>query len=235
MPAAPVSERGYANPGLLVETEWLAQNLDDASLRLIDTRSAELYAAGHLPGAVNLAAAGNIPRAENGDMGAPEAFSSLARALGVSADSTVVVCDAPGAQMGMMAWAFMYYGHQHVQVLDGGFAKWTAEGRPVSTQPSGYPPGDFEATLAEELFCSLDDAKAKVGSANTLFWDVRAAGEYDGSDARNNARPGHIAGAVHLEWTELLDPETKTFKPGDELRGLLSSRGITPESEINCY
>ena len=73
------------------------------------------------------------------------------------------------------------------------------------------------------------------GSPNTVFWDVRARGEYDGTDARDNARPGHIAGAVHLEWTELLDPETRTFKPAAELRSLLSSRGITPESEINCY
>jgi thiosulfate/3-mercaptopyruvate sulfurtransferase len=73
------------------------------------------------------------------------------------------------------------------------------------------------------------------GSPDVVFWDVRAAGEYDGSDARNNARPGHIAGAVHLEWTELLDPDTRTFKTAAELRNLLGSRGITPESEIDCY
>jgi len=135
----------------------------------------------------------------------------------------------------MMAWALQYYGHERVQVLDGGFAKWTAEGRQTSTDVSSYSPGSFEAQPVEDLFCSLDRAKAVVGSENTVFWDVRAAGEYDGSDARNNARPGHIAGAVHLEWTELLDPETRTFKPADELRSLLNSRGITPESEIDCY
>src|SRR3954452_21018755 len=139
MPAAPVSQRGYANPGLLAETSWLADHLNDALLRLIDTRSAELYAAGHIPGAVNLAAAGNIPRDANGDMGTPEAFSALAQPLGVSADSTVVVYDAPGAQMGMMAWALQYYGHERVQVLDGGFAKWTAEGRETSTEVTTYP------------------------------------------------------------------------------------------------
>ncbi|HEX5369325.1 MAG TPA: sulfurtransferase, partial [Dehalococcoidia bacterium] len=60
-------------------------------------------------------------------------------------------------------------------------------------------------------------------------------GEYDGSEAVNNPRPGHVSGAVHLEWTELLDPETRTFKPAAELRALLESRGITPESEIDCY
>jgi thiosulfate/3-mercaptopyruvate sulfurtransferase len=184
---------------------------------------------------VNLAAHGGIPRAENGDMGEPDAFSALAASLGVEAGSTVVVYDAPGAQMGMAAWAFMYYGHTNVQVLDGGFDKWTSEGRPTSTEPGSYPAGSFQAQPVEDLFCSLDHAKSVHGAPNTIFWDVRREGEYDGSEALNNARPGHVAGAVHLEWTELLDPETKTFKPAAELRYLLALRGITPESEIECY
>src|SRR5215218_1475557 len=101
MAASPVSERGYANPGLLAETAWLEEHINDPSLRIIDTRSAQLYEAGHIPGAVSLAQHGGIPRAENGDMGTAEAFSQLAESLGVSADSTVVIYDAPGAQMGM--------------------------------------------------------------------------------------------------------------------------------------
>jgi len=235
MPATPVSERGYVNPGLLVETGWLEEQLNDPGLRLIDTRSAQLYEAGHIPGAVNLAAYGGIPRADNGDMGSPEAFSRLARDLGVTAESTVVIYDAPGAQMGMAAWAFLYYGHTGVHVLDGGYEKWTSEGRATSTTPGAYAQGDYEAHLVEEVFCSLDHARGAHGSAGTVFWDVRRAAEYDGSEAVNNARPGHIPGAVHLEWTELLDPETRTFKPAPELRALLESRGITPESEIECY
>jgi thiosulfate/3-mercaptopyruvate sulfurtransferase len=235
MPALPVSERGYADPGLLAETDWLEAHLGDSGLRLIDTRSAALYEAGHIPGAVNLAAYGGVPRAENGDMGTPEAFGALARAMGVGADSTVVVYDAPGAQMGMVAWAFAYFGHGDVRVLDGGFEKWTAEGRATATTPGSYAPGDFEAQVVEELFCSLDHARAAHGSPNTIFWDVRRREEYEGTEPVNNSRPGHIPGAVHLEWTELLDPETRTFKAGDELRALLSSRGITPESEIDCY
>jgi thiosulfate/3-mercaptopyruvate sulfurtransferase len=147
----------------------------------------------------------------------------------------VVVYDAPGAQMGAVAWAFSYYGHADVRVLDGGYEKWTSEGRPTSTIPGSYPAGSFEAQIVEDIFCSLDHAKSAHGSAGTVFWDVRRTGEYDGSEALNNPRPGHIAGAVHLEWTDLLDPETKTFKSAAALRALLESRGITPESEIDCY
>lgn len=235
MAVLPISERGYTNPGLLVDTEWLENHLGDPNLRLIDVRSAELYAAGHIPGAVSLAAHGGIPRAANGDMGTPEEFTRLAAALGVDRDSQVVIYDAPGAQMGMAAWAFLYYGHPNVQVLDGGFAKWTDEGKPTSNEPSTYPQGSFEAAVEEELFCSLDHAKSAHGNPGTIFWDVRRQGEYEGTEALNNARPGHVPGAIHLEWTELLDPDTRTFRPGPELRALLESRGITPEAEIECY
>lgn len=235
MPASAVSERGYANPGLLAETGWLEEHLNEPGVRIIDTRSAQLYEAGHIPGAVNLAQHGGIPRAENGDMGTAEAFSQLAQALGVNADSTVVIYDAPGAQMGMAAWAFQYYGHSDVKVLDGGFAKWMSEGRATSTTLGSYPPGQFEAQVVEELFCSLDRAQSVHGSPGTIFWDVRRREEYEGTEPVNNSRPGHIPGAIHLEWTELLDPETRTFKTAAELKELLGSRGITPESEIDCY
>jgi thiosulfate/3-mercaptopyruvate sulfurtransferase len=137
--------------------------------------------------------------------------------------------------MGMAAWAFMYYGHSNVQVLDGGFEKWTAEGRSTTMTPGAYPVGNFQADVVEALFCSLDHAKSVHGTPNTIFWDVRRPGEYDGSEGVNNPRTGHVPGAIHLEWTELLDPETRTFKPGPELRAMLESRGITPEAEIECY
>lgn len=235
MAVLPISERGYSNPGLLIDTEELETILRNSDLRLIDVRSAELHASGHIPGAVNLAAFGGIPRAANGDMGTAEEFTRLAASLGVNTDSRVVVYDAPGAQMGMAAWAFLYYGHYQVQVLDGGYAKWTEEGRPVSTEPGAYPAGNFQATVQEGLFCSLEHAKRIHGTPGTVFWDVRRQSEYEGTEALNNPRAGHVAGAVHLEWTELLDPETGTFKPGPELRALLTSRGITPEAEIASY
>jgi thiosulfate/3-mercaptopyruvate sulfurtransferase len=235
MPVTPIAERGYAQPALLADTDWLAAHLNDPKLRLIDTRSAQLYDAGHIPGAVNLAAYGGIPRAANADMGTPDEFSRLAAALGVSADSSVVVYDAPGAAMGMAAWAFSYYGHTQVHMLDGGLAKWSAEGRPLSTAAGGYPAGSFAASPVEDLYCSLDHARSAHGGAGKLFWDVRSRAEYEGTQAGNNARPGHIPGAVQLEWTELLDPESRTFRPAAELRDLLAARGITPESEIECY
>jgi thiosulfate/3-mercaptopyruvate sulfurtransferase len=105
----------------------------------------------------------------------------------------------------------------------------------LSPRPESYPRGSFQPAIAEDLFCSLDHARSAHGKPNTIFWDVRREGEYDGTEALNNPKPGHVPGAIHLEWTELLDPETRTFKPGPELRALLELRGITPEAEIECY
>jgi thiosulfate/3-mercaptopyruvate sulfurtransferase len=239
MAGTAVAERGYAQPELLAETDWLAQHLNDAGIRIVDTRAAAQYEAGHIPGAVSLAAAGAIPRAENGDMGDPAAFADLAGKLGIGDDTEVVVYDAPAAAMGMFAWTLLYHGHQKTRMLDGGFAKWTAEGRPVSTEPATYPQAEFHPQPVEGLYCSLETARASHGAPKTVFWDVRSQGEYDGTAGAGGGglppRPGHIAGAVHLEWTELLDPEARTFKPADELRMMLESRGITPDVEVHAY
>lgn len=127
MQPLPVGDRGYAHPELLADTEWLADRLTDSNLRVIDARQSEQYAASHLPGAVNLSGFGGIPRAANGDMARPNEFDSLARNLGISNDMTVVVYDTPSQTKGMVAWAFLYYGHRDVRLLDGGLAKWSRE------------------------------------------------------------------------------------------------------------
>jgi thiosulfate/3-mercaptopyruvate sulfurtransferase len=237
MPSAPVVERGYARPDLLAETDWLAENLNNPRVVIVDTRSPQLYEAGHIPGAVNLAAVGAIPRA-NGDMGEPADFEALAGALGVANDKTVVIYDAPSPAMGMLAWSILYFGHTDVKMLDGGFDKWSREGRPLSTEATLPAPAKFTARPVEDVYCSLDHARSSLGQPDTIFWDVRTDAEYEGSAPTGpNAPPrlGHIPNAFHLEWTELLDPTERTVKPAGELRALLSARGITPESEINCY
>ncbi len=138
----PVSERAYARPELLAETGWLADHLEDPRIRVVDARSANEYAAGHIAGAVHMDGFGNsIPRAENYDMGSPEEFARIAGGLGIDNDTTVIVYDTPNQRMGMVAWTFLYYGHADVRILDGGVAKWLAEGRALDTQATGVAPG----------------------------------------------------------------------------------------------
>ncbi|MXX92273.1 MAG: sulfurtransferase [Chloroflexi bacterium] len=233
----PIRDRGYANPDLLAETDWLADRLSDSNLLVIDARFPKGYAAGHIPGAVNLNGFGAIPRADNGDMAEPDEFGTLVGSLGVSEDMTVVVYDDPSQMAGMVAWAFMYYGHSDVRILDGGLAKWTTEGRPISTEVPEYPSTQYIAKPVESVYCSLEHAKSAANKPNTVFWDTRTVGEFEGTEKGWDPPPrlGRIPGAVHLHWEDMIDPDIKTLMPANELSALLMSRGITPESEINTY
>ena len=234
MQSLPIQERDYAHPELLAETDWLADRLTDQKLRVIDARQPDQYATNHLPGAVNF---GGIPRAANGDMANPHEFASLVGDLGISNGMTVVVYDTPSQMMGMVAWAFLYYGHSDVRILDGDLAKWSGENRPITTQVPDYPRAIFVPKPQEALYCSLDQAKTAISQQETVFWDTRSLEEFEGTVAGFglSVRPGRIPSAVHLEWIELFEQDTKTLKPAKELHALLASRGITPESEIDSY
>jgi thiosulfate/3-mercaptopyruvate sulfurtransferase len=234
----PIAQRAYARPELLADTGWLADRLADPDIRVVDARSEQEYAAGHIAGAVHLDGFGNrIPRSQDGDMGPPGEFAHIAAGLGIRNDTTVIIYDTPTQRMGMVAWTFLYYGHTDVRILDGGVAKWLAEGRALDAQLPEWPTVTYVAKPVEAVYCSLEQAKAGVRRHDFVFWDTRSVGEYAGDVAgfRPLARPGHIPGAVCLEWTELLDADSRTLKPAAELRELLSARGITPDEQVASY
>ncbi len=235
MEILPVAQRGYSRPELITETSWLAEHISDNDIRIIDARSSKNYLESHIPGSVNLNGFGGSPRTQSGELEDPKAFSDIASSLGISNSTTVVVYDAPSQMMGTIAWAFLYYGHTKVKILDGGIAKWISEGNPISTTPHVYSKTEFNAKTVESVYCSLKDAKKSVDQANAIFWDTRSLSEYQGDTAMGDSPPGRIPGAVHLEWSELFDQATKTLKSADELTKLLASKGITPEKEINSY
>lgn len=234
----PISERAYARPKLLAETGWLAEHLADPRVRIVDARSEGEYAAGHIAGAVHIDGFGSgIPRDEKYDMGKPSEFERLVGGLGIDNDTTVVVYDTPTQRMGMVAWTFLYYGHADVRILDGGVTKWLGEGRALETQAPEWPPVTYLAKAVEDIYCSLDQAKAGDGRDDFVFWDTRSEDEYAGKAAGFGSlpRPGHIPGAAHLDWSELLDSESRTLKPAGDLRHLLEARGITPDKQVASY
>ena len=238
----PVSERGYPHPELLAETEWLAGRLSDPTVRVVDGRADEEYAAGHIPGAVHINGFSLGGLRVGPDMPTPEAFARLVGALGIDESTSVVVYGGAAAsafpQMpGFVAWAFLYYGHPNVRLLDGGLEKWAAEGRPLTSDAPAHEPRIFTARPVEDLYCSLDQAKASVDDEGAIFWDTRTLGEFDGSTAGFNPPPrlGHLPGAIHLDYRELFDAGDGTLKPAAELNVLLGAKGITPESAVAAY
>lgn len=233
--SVPVAERGYAKPELLAESDWLVERLPDPMIRIVDARGDDDFAAGHIPGAVQLSGF------SLGTIG-PEFADGFARrvgALGIDAETPVVVYDGGGPSQlaGMIGWAFRYYGHPDVRYLDGGMAKWAAEERPTSSDAPTHEARTFVGSLVADLFCSLEQAKAGVADGSVLFWDVRSEGEFDGSTAGWNPPPrlGHMPGAILLDHVELFDADSGTIKPAAELTTLLAGKGITPESTVATY
>ena len=237
-----VRERGYPHPELLADTDWLASHLSDATVRVVDARSVEDYANGHIPGAVHINGFTLGGLRSGSKMPKPEAFAHLVGTLEIDERTRVVVYDAGGqsqmAQMaGMTAWTFLYYGHPDIRYLDGGLTKWTAEGLPLSSDASNPEPRTFTASPVEGVYCPLDQAKNSVDDDNVVLWDVRSLGEFDGTTTGSDAPPrlGHLPGAAHLDYTELFDADNGTLKPAAELTTLLGNIGITPQATVVTY
>ena len=234
----PILERGYPHPELLAETDWLASRLSDPAVRVIDARSDAAYASDHIPGAVHVDGYSLGGLRTRSEMPEPEAFARLVGGLGIDGHTSVVVYDAGGPPTaGMVAWAFLYYGHPDIRLLDGGLKKWTAEGLPLSSEAPAHEPRTFAASLVEGVYCSLDQAKASIDDDGGVLWDVRTLGEFEGTTKGWNAPPrlGHLPGAVHLDLAELFDADNGTLKLAAELAALLGATGISPEATVATY
>ena len=149
-----MAEFNYPNGDLLVSASWLAQHLHDPNMKIIDARSAQDYAAGHIPGAVLLP--NGAFRSTRGvpDACTPEEFAVTAGALGVRATDTVVCYDGTGGARTW--WVFARFGHQNARFLNGGFRQWTAGGHPTSTAAVQPHPTTYQlGAVQDHLACSL--------------------------------------------------------------------------------
>lgn len=225
---------------LLVTTDWLAEHLDGAgsAFTLIDAGEAVAYRRAHIPGAVGLP----HPYLKGRDdpnlvMPAPE-FEALASSLGVSNDTPVIVYDDNASlHAARVWWVFQHFGHRDVRVVDGGFNAWLDEGRPLTARAPRPEPGRFTAAVDEGLRCDLDALRSSIeGGQAPQIWDTRSEEEWTGSSDRGNARRGHVPGARHLEWRELVEgPPARRFLPLEEIRARLREAGIDPEAETVTY
>ena len=227
----------YPNPDILVSVDWLAQRLNDPSVKIIDGRSGRDYAAGHIPGAIVLPTP-LFKAAGSAETCSPDDFAATVGAAGIRPTDTVVTYDSNSPTGARIWWAFTRFGHPNVRYLHGGMIQWLQAGQPVATESVSPPPVDY--TLAgdrADYACTLPQAISALDRPNVLYWDTRSLGEYTGEDPRNNPaeRAGHIPGAVQLEWRELVDEATGFFKPAAEMRQLLQTAGITPEQEVVAY
>ncbi|MEJ2685388.1 MAG: rhodanese-like domain-containing protein [Candidatus Sulfobium sp.] len=191
----------------LVSTEWLAGHLGAPDMLIIDVRTAANYDFGHLPGAVSLAYSGWEPYNKKIGcqlMPTPADLTSMLRKLGVNDSTHVVVYDQGNTALdasegGAVVWILESVGHENVSYLDGGFTKWTFEGRRITKEKPTPQPGNFTARLDPTKVATLKDVIANLKTKEAIFLDDRTAVEHFGVEKRGDVvRYGHIPGSLNF-------------------------------------
>jgi thiosulfate/3-mercaptopyruvate sulfurtransferase len=229
-------EASYPRADLLASARWLQAHLGDPTVKVLDARDQAAYAAGHIPGALPMPQAFKAQGSQE-PIGA-EAFAAPAGALGIRPGDTVVCYAADGPVAAHIWWAFWRFGHEDVRFLNGGLRAWTAAGYPLTTDAPAVQATTYQlGSPREEAACSLDHAVAALGRPDIQFWDTRTAGEYAGTEGRFGlpSRPGHMPGAIRLAWDELIERDTRLFKPAAEMRRFLAAAGFRPEADMLTY
>jgi thiosulfate/3-mercaptopyruvate sulfurtransferase len=242
----PIEERGYAHPEVLVPTEWVAEHLDDPSVRLVEVdEDVLLYELGHIPGAVKLDWVEDLNDPLTRDYVDPETLQRVLRARGIGQDTTVVLYGDKNNWWATYAfWVLRLFGLERIHVMDGGRARWEQEGRPYSTEAPRYPEGDIVVGERDDaaIRAFRDDVFAHVRARRPLV-DVRTPEEFRGErlsmpDYPNEGamRGGHIPGAKNVPWARAVDPQTHLFRPAEELRQIYEEeQGLRPGDDIVTY
>jgi thiosulfate/3-mercaptopyruvate sulfurtransferase len=224
----------------LVQTEWLASQLDNPSVRIVDAtwmlpnaarKGIEDFSAGHIPGAVfwDIDAIAD-PASSLPHMMPDEAtFERHMNSLGISNDHHVVVYDSVSMMTSARVWwALRAFGHDRVSLLDGGAVKWRAEGRALSADAAEIGDTSFKAGFIPAMVRSLDDVRANLDTGAAQVLDARSAGRFAAAEPepRPECRSGHIPGSLNLPFNTLIDPATSTIRPAAELSASLAKAGI---------
>jgi thiosulfate/3-mercaptopyruvate sulfurtransferase len=233
----PVPQADPSLNAFLVEPETLLATFTGLNGLIIDARSAEAYAAGHIPGAISVSTYDYfVPNTKPEGMGA---FASQAAALygaaGISLDTPLVVYDDDtGVRVARECWLLEYLGHRNVRLLHGGLNAWRQCGGPTSTQADSSTAQQFAIQDHSAGFVSAEEITAELGHPKRVVIDVRDEIEHDGLDHTACCeRRGHVPGAVWIHWSEFL--EQGRFKSGEAIRALLQSRGIRADDELVPY
>lgn len=223
-----------ATSGLLVETGELQARLAAGPLRALDTRPPAEYAKGHIPGAVRVdVKAWQRLGGKQGGWHDAAGWGEAVGRLGVGTDTAVVVYGGSPTDAARVWWTLKYLGVRDVAILDGGWGRWVGDGRPSETATPEVKAVKFEPKFQSDRLEEIDALKKSIRSGTVAVVDARTAGEFAGTDVRGK-RGGHLPGAKHLEWKELLADDGR-FKSPEQLRALFHQRGIRPEqTAVTC-
>jgi thiosulfate/3-mercaptopyruvate sulfurtransferase len=234
----------YAHPEVLVDTVWLNDHLRDPGVRVVEvSEDVTLYDKGHIPGAVHFNWQTQLQDSVRRDWITTEQLERLLGDSGIGNDTTVVLYGDKNNWFATYTfWLFAIHGVERARVLNGGRAKWIAEGRPLATEVPSYPRAAFRAKAPDlSIRAFRDQVRERLGRAGVALVDVRSPQEFSGELIAMPAYPqegaqrgGHIPGAQSIPWGQNVR-EDGTFKAPEDLRALYQGKGVTPDKEVIAY
>ncbi|HIF43908.1 MAG TPA: sulfurtransferase [Dehalococcoidia bacterium] len=235
---------GYAHPESIVTTDWVSEHGSDANVRLVEVDvDTAAYDAGHIAGAVGWNWKSELQQTLSRDLVTKEGMEQLLGSAGIDNGTTVVLYGDNNNWFAAWAfWQMKYYGHDDVKLMNGGRAKWEAEGKPLTTDAANHGSKSYNAKAAnEDIRAYRDQVLSKVNASSISLVDVRAPAEYSGELLAPEALPqegaqrgGHIPSAANVPWGQAV-AEDGTFKSADDLQALYGGKGIDGSKETIAY
>ncbi len=237
--------KGYAHPDALVTTTWLAEHLADPGLRIIESdEDVLLYDLGHIPNSQKVDWHEDLNDSVQRDYVNRAAFERLVRRLGIDEKSSVVFYGDKSNWWATYAfWVFRLFDFPNLRILDGGRAKWEAEGRALVTEVPTLTPSDYRAPeRSDAKIRAFRDEVLAHSSAKKPLIDVRSPDEFSGKKTHMPEYPqegvlrgGHIPGAKSVPWAKAANPDG-TFKSASELREIYEEgAGLSKDKDVVAY
>jgi thiosulfate/3-mercaptopyruvate sulfurtransferase len=244
----------FARPQYLVETEWLAQHLDDPGVRVLEctvylhpkpeggfrAESGQAkWAESHIPGAGFADLTRDLSdrtSSLNYMMPPAEQFAEVMGRLGVGGGVRVILYDrAVNMWAARLWWMLRAFGFDDAAVLNGGWKKWTGEGRPVATDAGTRAPRTFVATWRPELIADKRAVLAGVGDRATCLLNALTPEQHAGTGGVVYGRPGRIKGSANVAARDLVDPRTHSYLPAETLREKFKASGALDAGRVITY
>lgn len=240
-----IAEKSYSNPEVLVSTEWVANNLNNPNVRIIESNEDQLlFHSGHIEGAVEVDWVKDLNDPLSRDYINRPQFEELMSKIGATPETTLVFYGDKNNWWACYSfWIFQLYGHTNAKIMDGGRIKWEKEGRPLTRDTKNYPATQYKAQ-------ERDDTKFRAFKSEVLehikdhgqLVDVRSPEEFTGARLHMDNYPnegalrgGHIPGAKSVPWARAIR-EDGSFKAQQELRDIYQiEQSLTPDKPTIAY
>lgn len=235
----------YADPNVLVTTDWAFENLETEGVRFVEIDvDNNAFDAGHIPGSVGINWATELNDPVNRDIVSREQLESLLSRHGIQNDDTLILYGDNNNWFAAFGfWILKLYGHENVKLMNGGRVKWLNEDdKPLTTDQKEFSPTQYSAQEMDSTERALVMEVMQLSASGTAnLVDVRSPDEFTGKViappgmTETAQRGGHVPGAANVPWSTAVNQDG-TFKSLDELKQIyLETAGVDPSKPTVAY